>query len=372
MIKFITNVVLLAATTASVVNAQEGDRSPCKICPGVTSIPNKLAVFGYAGTEAVSCGNMAKFAMNDGLTIEQCMYAQEHAVEACGCTPQSDEAASMIAAEATIDFDMPVFCNVCFDGTITTSTQALGGMQCAAWQALGTSMQLSLGQCLNVQTAAATALGDPCGCGGTFTLSPAFPATLSPAVSPTTLSPAIPPAVVPSIVPPGTVCADDQILIEFGFLISNPSNFGFGTGTPLDFLAFITFLNLEAAVCIDPGNAPLRRQLERANRDAQRHRSLLLEGAMCNPDDLRFALFLAFSNPSNVEIGLPPPFGPILSALTFAELSIEACITSGLGPGRRELEAEGVEDSIGGTTGDDELASIFSIGLKPDHDDDML
>ena len=189
-------------------------RFPCNICRDGGDLTNPGALlfgFGSMGM-GVTCGVAQAIGgpFGPGFTIEQCGIAQALARDTCGCPNESTPSpASSPSVPAPTTSSAPsvgepkVFCTACFSGEPTFETDAVGGVQCGELDARGRNSEFTSMECLEVQTAVAAAIGDPCMC-GVPTAAPSPAPSVSPTDFPSTMpseSPSTEPSQVPSLSP---------------------------------------------------------------------------------------------------------------------------------------------------------------------------
>mmetsp|Transcript_8162 Transcript_8162/g.20530 ORF Transcript_8162/g.20530 Transcript_8162/m.20530 type:complete len:778 (+) Transcript_8162:371-2704(+) len=192
-------------------------RFPCNICRDGGDLTNSGALlfgFGSMGM-GVTCGVAQAIGgpFGPGFTIEQCGIAQALARDTCGCpnetTPSPAGSPSVPGAttsSAPSVGEPKVFCTACFSGEPTFETDAVGGVQCGELDARGRDKEFTSMECLEVQTAVAAAIGDPCMC-GVPTAAPSPAPSITPTDFPTTSpseSPSEEPSEVPSLFPSET------------------------------------------------------------------------------------------------------------------------------------------------------------------------
>lgn len=176
------------------------------------------------------------------MTADQCDLSQATLLETCGCeTPPEPEEGSAGIAESF--FDMKVFCTACSDGTPTTTNVAVGGKTCGQWDAEGTSFQLSVSECLSLQTATSVAPDDPCQCGTGGGGGPGpgpgpgpSPATAAPTLAPgTTAAPTFAPVVTPAptVTPPFGCTSPTDVQYTITQTLRDPTGFEDSDGTIL-------------------------------------------------------------------------------------------------------------------------------------------
>ena len=151
------------------------------------------------------------------MTEDQCDLAQSTLLDKCGCA--APEASSEAIAESF--FDTKVFCTACSDGTPTTEPVAVGGKTCGQWDSEGRSFQLSVSECLSLQTATSVAPDDPCQCGtGGGGPGPAPGPTPGPGPSPVA-----PPTTPAPTLPPTPSCAPTDIQLTLIQKLRDPAGF---------------------------------------------------------------------------------------------------------------------------------------------------
>jgi hypothetical protein len=198
--------------TLGATPAPTAARFPCNICRegGVLTIPNAL-LFGFGSVLGlgVTCGQAQAIGgvFGAGFTLEQCGIAQALARGTCGCPNETTLApASSPTPVPPTPSDPQVFCTVCFNGDPTFTTVAIGGLQCGELDSRGRDFEFTMQECLEIQTAAAVAPGDPCMCSFPTaapspapTPSPTPVPTPSPTPAPTNAEPSSTPSNVPSV-----------------------------------------------------------------------------------------------------------------------------------------------------------------------------
>mmetsp|Transcript_39363 Transcript_39363/g.95211 ORF Transcript_39363/g.95211 Transcript_39363/m.95211 type:complete len:780 (+) Transcript_39363:297-2636(+) len=213
---FVVNGQVLTLPPA-IVPDPDLERIPCNICRNADFNDRTLGnptgtIFSFLGLD-VSCQqaqDLGNPLFGIGYTVEQCATAQAAAVERCGCPGEPTPApVAAPVTSAPTSFE-GVYCLLCPLGNEATGTGSVGSEQCQDIDMMGRNRQLSVDECLAVQTRAAQD-DDPCGC-ATPTSAPTQAPTPSPTQAPTH-------APTAQEVFPCNICRDGGQLTDGGALL---------------------------------------------------------------------------------------------------------------------------------------------------------